>query len=209
MKRVVTLIAGCFLGILFLRGQDLIILRNGDEISSKVIETGTDEIRYRKESMPDGPVYVCMKRDVFMIKFENGEREVFGDEPSPKVKDQGTANQEPASMYFFRPKKMAGSRPEIIIGTIKPDEVILKLKNGHWHRIGYYHFGSRDFVFGIYSVNPQPLPLEIHPGDVYYFRCEAMSKGLSLVAEMEKADEETAKREMAALKEQKTSLTGN
>ena len=72
MKRVVTLIAGCFLGILFLRGQDLIILRNGDEISSKVIETGTDEIRYRKESMPDGPVYVCMKRDVFMIKFENG-----------------------------------------------------------------------------------------------------------------------------------------
>lgn len=208
MKRFAALCLTCLFGILLLKGQDLIILRNGDEIKGKVIEIGTDEIRYNKESMPDGPAYVCMKRDVFMIKFENGEKEVFGDAPATETGEKGTLEDEPATLYFIRPRKMAVSRPEIIIGTVKPDEVILKLQNGHWHKVDYYNFGTIDFVLGIYTINPQSLTLEVHPGDVYYFRCEPLSKGLTVMAEMQRIDEATAKMEMSELKEQISDLTG-
>ena len=56
---------------------DLIVMRTGDEMFVKVLEISSQEIRYRKCSMPDGPLFVSLKRDVFMVKYSNGKKEVF------------------------------------------------------------------------------------------------------------------------------------
>jgi hypothetical protein len=61
---------------------DLIVLSNGEEILGKVLEISTDEVRFRKCSMPDGPVFVQRKSDIFMIRYANGSREVFEKKPA-------------------------------------------------------------------------------------------------------------------------------
>lgn len=62
---------------LFLNGQDLIILKNGDEIQAKVKEVDIDVIKYVKFDNLNGPTYSESKANVFMIKYENGSKDVF------------------------------------------------------------------------------------------------------------------------------------
>jgi hypothetical protein len=62
---------------------DDIVFRDGNEIKAKVTEVTTTEIKYKKCDMPDGPVYIAKKSDVFMIKYANGSRDVFKEEAKP------------------------------------------------------------------------------------------------------------------------------
>lgn len=57
--------------------QDNIILKDGSEIQSKVFEITETEISYKKHSNLDGPIYKIPIGKVFMIKYENGEKDVF------------------------------------------------------------------------------------------------------------------------------------
>lgn len=59
---------------------DVIVLKNGDEVKGKVLEISPIEIKYKKCNMPDGPLYVVKKLDVFMIKYANGTKEVIKSE---------------------------------------------------------------------------------------------------------------------------------
>ena len=63
-------------------GQDNIILRDGEEILSKVLKINPENIEYKKISNLQGPTYTLDKTDVFMIKYENGEKEVFPEKES-------------------------------------------------------------------------------------------------------------------------------
>ena len=60
--------------------QDLIIKKSSDEIKAKIIEVGTSEIKYKNFDNSTGPTYSILKADVFMIKYENGTKDVFNDE---------------------------------------------------------------------------------------------------------------------------------
>ena len=57
--------------------QDIITTKQGEEIEAKVVKIGTTEIEYKKWSNVEGPSYTLLKNQVFMIKFQNGEKEVF------------------------------------------------------------------------------------------------------------------------------------
>jgi hypothetical protein len=72
--------------------QDIITLKNGDEIKAKVQEIDTDNVKYKKYDNQSGPLYTLMKADVFMIKYENGDRDVFtaSSAPQPTVTKQTT-----------------------------------------------------------------------------------------------------------------------
>lgn len=59
--------------------QDLITKRNGDEIKAKVIEVGTDEVKFKKFDNIDGPLFVVKKSEIIFIKYENGSKEIFED----------------------------------------------------------------------------------------------------------------------------------
>lgn len=76
MKKVLTLF------VLFLANeiyaQDIIVKNDGSTIISKVLEVGTNEIKYKKYSNQDGPLYSIAKADVLSINYENGEKELFG-----------------------------------------------------------------------------------------------------------------------------------
>jgi hypothetical protein len=56
---------------------DIIITKDGDEIEALVSEVGIETIRYKRCGNKDGPDYLIRKNQVFMIKFKNGDKEVF------------------------------------------------------------------------------------------------------------------------------------
>ena len=64
--------------------QDIIVLKNGDEIKAIVQEIGTDAIKYKKFENQAGPTYTMTKSDVFMIKYQNGSKDVFQTENETK-----------------------------------------------------------------------------------------------------------------------------
>jgi hypothetical protein len=57
--------------------QDIIFKTNGDEISAKVIEISPTEIKYKRFENPEGPNYIIDKNQVLMIKYENGNKDIF------------------------------------------------------------------------------------------------------------------------------------
>lgn len=76
------------LSFLMIKGsvaQDLIVLKDGNEINSKVLEVNISDIKYKKTDNLDGPMYLVLKSEVFMIKYKNGTKDIIN---SLKVSDQ-------------------------------------------------------------------------------------------------------------------------
>jgi len=59
--------------------QDIVILKNGDEIKAKVESVSKTEITYYRQDAPEGPIYSVPASDVFMIKYQNGTKDIFND----------------------------------------------------------------------------------------------------------------------------------
>ncbi len=76
MKKLFLLFAFVFTFV-HIFSQDIIIFKNGDEIKSKILEVTIDQIKYKKWNNLEGPNYSSLKLEIFMIKFENGTKEVF------------------------------------------------------------------------------------------------------------------------------------
>ncbi len=79
MKSVILMY--CF--ILFLISpaisQDILIKNDKSKLEVKVEQIKQDEITYRKYSNLNGPLYIMPKSEIFLIIYENGEQEHFGD----------------------------------------------------------------------------------------------------------------------------------
>lgn len=186
-----------------LLAQDEITFRSGEILKAKILEIGSADITYKKAENLTGPSYSVSKDKVFMIKYENGTKDVFEAEKPVNITDAPatSSSDTPATIYFYRPSKIMGSSPEITVGTFVPDEVIVSLRNGHWFKSTYTYTGQREFVTGIYSINEGKMNVSIEPGKTYYVRCSIM-KGMGLQSQLEMVDEETGKKEMNGLKEQ-------
>lgn len=81
MQKFITLLAVLAIGIKAYC-QDIIILRNGDELKAKVTEITETTIKYHKWDNLTGPVYNIAKAEVFKVKYENGQSDFFGNVPS-------------------------------------------------------------------------------------------------------------------------------
>lgn len=57
--------------------EDLIVFRNGDVERAHVMEILQKEVKYKRSSNPNGPIYTVDKSSLLSIKYENGEKETF------------------------------------------------------------------------------------------------------------------------------------
>lgn len=84
---------------LYAQECDNIILLNGEEVMSKVLEVTVDEIKYKRCDNLEGPVYSIKKSDVFMIKYTNGTKDIFTTSTSATItspsKYQGKPKDDP------------------------------------------------------------------------------------------------------------------
>jgi hypothetical protein len=64
---------------------DEVVLEDGTRIEARVLEVSEQKIRYRKCSLPDGPVYVCRMSGIKEITYRDGEKYSSPEKP-PKEK---------------------------------------------------------------------------------------------------------------------------
>ena len=78
MKKFTILVA--FITLAFVvKAQDVIVLRNANEIQAKVESIGQNEITYRKWANIEGPTYTLAKGEIFFIKYANGDKDTFSE----------------------------------------------------------------------------------------------------------------------------------
>lgn len=77
MKKTAITIAFVFTCLLSSFAQDIIVLRNADEIEANVQTIGYNDITYKKWDFQDGPSYQIAQSDVLFIKYANGRKELF------------------------------------------------------------------------------------------------------------------------------------
>jgi hypothetical protein len=80
-----------FVASVFCWGQDILVKRNGDEIKARVLTITPEEITYRlhgsqPDSLANSRTEMIARAELFMIKYENGAKEVFDGEKQSEVK---------------------------------------------------------------------------------------------------------------------------
>lgn len=68
--------------VTFCFAQDVIIKVNGEEIKSKILEVNQTEVKYKNFDYQSGPSYTVSKSEIFMIRYQNGTKDVFNDTKS-------------------------------------------------------------------------------------------------------------------------------
>jgi hypothetical protein len=80
------------LASVYASAQDVLVKRNGEEIQAKVLTITPTQITYLLPGNPQDTLatpageQTLARRDVFMIKYENGAKEVFEEEPTTPVR---------------------------------------------------------------------------------------------------------------------------
>lgn len=79
--------------------QDIITFTDGKSVKAKVLEITQTEIKYKKYSNLDGPLYTINKNTVMQIKYKGGDVEEFSNEPttssSTNSNNEATNTNEP------------------------------------------------------------------------------------------------------------------
>lgn len=71
------------------KAQDVIVMKDGNTVVSKILEITTTEIKYKKFSNLDGPTYTVLKSEVKGINYANGDKDVFETAPATPATNPG------------------------------------------------------------------------------------------------------------------------
>lgn len=94
-----------FLNAVWVMAQDTLIKKSGEELPVKVLEITPDLIKYKHFNNLEGPMISVYKREVFMIKYANGVKEVI----TPQAPTQAP---QPVAQPAFKPTPLAPPPPE-------------------------------------------------------------------------------------------------
>ena len=120
-----------------LYSQDIITMKNGDEIKAKIVEVSISEVKYKKFDNLQGTTYTVDKSNIFRIKYEDGSKDVFNktssqSQTNPQSNQSQNQQYEPAQdVTNIRVKQ----KDELLIVTydlsLKADiEAYVSLDNG-------------------------------------------------------------------------------
>ena len=117
MKKILTLLLSIILANA-LYCQDILMLKNGDEIKVKVTEINSDNIKYRKWENQAGPTYTTLKSEIFKIKYSNGTQDVFRIQESTKPVVNEVSSEE------VKKKQAVKTLEQYVTNSISKSEVI-------------------------------------------------------------------------------------
>ena len=92
--------------------QDVILKKDGSDIKSKVLEITDQQIKYKDFDFQSGPIRNINISEVFMITYENGQREVFN--KTNESKDLSNKQQEVA----VKQQEITVKRQEVTINGV-------------------------------------------------------------------------------------------
>ena len=80
---------------------DNIILKDGNEISAKIIEITPDLVKYKKCGKPDGPMFTIYKSDILMLRYADGTKDIIRNNRKYKESLQEFQENNPSSALGF------------------------------------------------------------------------------------------------------------
>lgn len=94
--------------------QDRVVKTNGDILDVKVIEVGSDYIKYRLYNEMDGPIYNISTSEILMIKYESGRIEEYFKKESHSNSNDIAFRDDPYKSYkelkkIYNPKEYVRS----------------------------------------------------------------------------------------------------
>jgi hypothetical protein len=90
-KKLLLLFCFLRLAVPAAEAQDIITKKTGEDIRALVIEVGLNEVKYRIFDNQSGPIYVLAKKDILIIRYQNGNKDIFPEtqqEPAVAVADE-------------------------------------------------------------------------------------------------------------------------
>ena len=119
--------------------QDVITLKNGEDIQALVLEVGEVDIKYKKFDNPNGPNYTMKKLEIFMIRYANGNKDIFlEEEKTEKNNDNSSTNT------IFTLKK--SSKIEINVNTVNTKKKINRLLEKKMKKLGFCCLNKSDII---------------------------------------------------------------
>lgn len=79
MKRILLVFALLISASRAVSAQDIITKKDGTDVQAKILEVTSTEIKYKKYSNLKGPTYLLPKSDILIVRYENGENEIFNE----------------------------------------------------------------------------------------------------------------------------------
>lgn len=152
--------------------QDNIIKKNGDEIKAKILEIGISEIKYKKFENQAGPSYTILKSDVFMIKYENGTKDVFSEEPKTEDKKSPTPTEKPKT-----------EKPATEKSTPTPSDAAPSKMESYKERVREAQSKDPSFTFSLgngFLLDPPGLSNPIIGAELRMSRKNVFLRGLSV-----------------------------
>jgi len=133
--------------------QDRIKMKSGETVLAKVLEVSRDEVKYRRHSNPDGPVYVLSKQEISEITYQNGETEVFNSVKAPENNNRNdNPPVDPAIVDMFYSMTRRNNRVYI---TSENDNAVVHATNAI-NRWGYWTVTEKkynaDFILN-FNIN--------------------------------------------------------
>ena len=192
MKKLIFLLTRCV--VFNLSAQDIIVKRNGDELQCRILEVSKNEVKYKRWTNQDGPAFSEKKSNIFMIKYENGEKDMIA-HSSPvsesSAVSSGMNSVDPNEYIFEEPTPIShtylkytirGRRESGLIkwGNMLPEEQAKNLLNHDWldfkkarkeSRVGKIltNVGASFAITGLVGIG-----VGIIPGLVHYRRTDCI-----------------------------------
>ena len=175
--------------VVFANAQDVIVKKNGEEINSKILEVGINDIKYKKFDNQEGPTYTESKSEVFMIKYENGSKDMF-DASTPKANQNESTrpaevtNAQTSSNNYDKSRKRNYFMLSYDMGGIKlvgkntenvkmQKSLFMQLRMGVTHNFGNY-VGWDIFSFH-FIPNKQKVSMSGYSSEGWYFPFQIMT----------------------------------
>lgn len=84
----------------FVQAQDIITTKDGKDIQSKILEVNANEVKYKKYNNLDGPTFTLSKSEILIVRYENGENEVFQEHNNSVDKKYNTTAEVVVGMRY-------------------------------------------------------------------------------------------------------------
>jgi len=205
MKKLITLfllMAGMAVAV---NAQDVITLKNGDEIKAKVTEISSSEIKYKRFDNLEGPTIVIVKNEVFAINYENGTRDVFvsatANEPATAQPAPAATGNECTIIFYRKAKGIPLVLKSMSVGIIRTSsgEVIVDLWDGTYYKYVTSDLGTWE-IFAKISKASKPVKLTLEAGKTYYVSVSGKNIGFTYGADIAVVDEKRGLQDIQKLK---------
>lgn len=93
MKRTLFVLLSILGSLLVANAQDLITTKKGEDIEAKILEVTPKEVKYKRYSNIDGPTFTLNRNDILLVRYENGEEDVFSNEANNRSGAMGEVHE--------------------------------------------------------------------------------------------------------------------